>query len=100
MSAPARVRIAITHKVKGLRSRGKCVKPTAKLRRSHARACKPTVSAGTLTRTNENAGFDSVPFSGRIGHRALKPGSYRATLTARNTGGNATPVSLSFVIVR
>jgi hypothetical protein len=100
LSAPARVRIAITHKVKGLRKGSKCVAPTAKLRRQHARACKRTVSAGTLTRTNEPAGFDGIPFTGRIRGRALKPGSYRAVLSARNTGGSATPRALSFAVVR
>jgi len=100
LSAPSRVQIAITHKVKGLRKGSKCVKPTAKLRRAHARACERTVTAGRLTRTNENAGFDSVAFSGRIGSGALKPGGYRAVLSARNTGGSATPVALSFKVVR
>jgi len=43
----------------------------------------------------------SAAFSGRIGKRALKPGSYRASLTAKDPAGNASKVKrLGFRIVR
>jgi len=41
---------------------------------------------GTLTR-KANAGTTSVPFSGRLGRRALGPGSYKATLAATGADG-------------
>jgi len=46
-------------------------------------------------------GADSVKFSGRIGRRALRPGRYRATITATDPSGNGSkPRSVSFRIVR
>jgi hypothetical protein len=45
-------------------------------------------------------GAGRVGFSGRIGHRPLTPGAYKAVLTASNAGGRSAPVTLSFTIVR
>jgi hypothetical protein len=45
--------------------------------------------------------MNSLKFSGRIGRRALRPGSYRATITATDAAGNKSrPKTLSFKIVR
>jgi hypothetical protein len=59
-----------------------------------------TKGVGTITRANERQGAIAIVFSGRIGKRALKPGTYTATLIATNLGGQATPVVLRFKIVR
>ena len=46
------------------------------------------------------AGENSFPFSGRIGKKKLKPGRYRATLTAKDPAGHVSkPKRLSFRIV-
>ncbi len=46
-------------------------------------------------------GKNRKPFSGRIGKRRLRPGRYRATLTATDAAGNASkPTVLRFKIVR
>jgi hypothetical protein len=58
------------------------------------------LKAGTLTRANLPNGADRIAFSGRIGKRALKPGAYRATLSARNAKGKAKPVTLKFSVVK
>jgi hypothetical protein len=100
LSAAARVTLVITHQVTGLRRGRRCVAPTRALRRKHARACQRTLVVGTLTRANEPAGADELPFSGRVGHRALHPGAYRATLTAKNATGAPKPAGLSFTIVK
>lgn len=56
--------------------------------------------AATLTRTGR-AGTNSTAFSGRAGRRALRPGTYRATLTARDAAGNhSKAVRVGFRIVR
>jgi hypothetical protein len=58
------------------------------------------VRAGTLTRQRGRTGANRVPFSGRIGRRALAIGRYRATLTA--TGANrrvSTARRRSFLVV-
>jgi len=41
-----------------------------------------------------------VPFSGRLGRRALKPGPYRATLVATGADGTRVPArALTFRVV-
>jgi len=54
---------------------------------------------GTLKRAAEAVGANRIPFTGRIGRRALAPGAYRAVLTALNAGGRAKPVMLDFSVV-
>jgi hypothetical protein len=57
-------------------------------------------AAGKLTRTSK-AGANSVRFSGRIGRRALRPGSYRAVVRATDAAGNRSGAKrVAFRIVR
>lgn len=76
LSHAATIVIAVTHTMKGGR----------------------TVHDGTLTRPNEAAGSVSIPFSGRVGGRALARGRHVLTLTARDTHGSSQPVTLTFTI--
>jgi hypothetical protein len=99
LSARATVQVGLTHATAGLRRGDSCLAPTAVLERAHARQCTRRVLVAVLTRKAELAGADSIPFSGRVGHRALRPGSYTATLSATDAGGQSQPVSLTFVIV-
>jgi hypothetical protein len=100
LSAPAKVTIAITRTAPGLRRGHRCLAPTAKLRRRHARHCTRTITVGTLTRSREPAGRDRIPFSGCIGNRPLSPRAYNAVLRASNAAGRSKPVRVSFIIVR
>jgi hypothetical protein len=100
LSAPAKVQVVITRTAVGLRRGRSCVAPTAKLRKAHAKPCKRTLTVGALTRASMPRGADRIAFSGRIGRRALKPGSHRALLTASNAGGRSHTVALGFVVVR
>jgi uncharacterized delta-60 repeat protein len=53
-----------------------------------------------LTRSSQ-AGANRVRFSGRVGRRTLRPGRYRATLTAVDQAGSRSkPSALTFRIVR
>jgi hypothetical protein len=61
---------------------------------------KRCTHAGKLTRSNLQAGPNAIKFSGRIGKRALRPGAYRATLSARNAKGTSKPVVVRFTVVR
>jgi DNA-binding beta-propeller fold protein YncE len=99
LSEQAGVKISIKRALPGTRAGRHCVKPNA---RNHARhACTRFVTAGVLRRGSEQPGADSVKFSGRIGRRALRPGRYRATITATDPSGNGSkPRSVSFRIVR
>jgi hypothetical protein len=99
LSAAAGVQIAIARSVPGLRSGHACLAPSARLKRKHARLCTRTVTAGTLTRSNEPLGADSISFSGRIGSLKLPPGAYQAVLTASNAGGAAHTARLAFTVV-
>jgi hypothetical protein len=54
---------------------------------------------GKLIRTG-NAGRNSIRFSGRLGRKALKPGSYRAVITATDAAGNrSAPKTTRFRVV-
>jgi hypothetical protein len=100
ISEDATTRILIERAAKGLRSGRRCVKPTAKLRKRRAKRCVRYTRAGTLTRA-ANQGANRHPFSGRIGRRALKPGRYRATITAADAAGNVSGArTAKFVIVK
>jgi hypothetical protein len=99
LSRPAALRIAFTHAVAGLRSGGRCRAPTQRLRRAHARRCTRTLVVGAIARAHEHQGSDSVSFSGRIGHKPLTPGSYRAVLVASTEGAVSEPVALLFVVL-
>jgi hypothetical protein len=47
------------------------------------------------------AGSNSKPFSGKLGHRTLRPGRYRATIVATDQAGNRSrPKRLNFGIAR
>ncbi|MEA2444234.1 MAG: hypothetical protein QOJ12_1526 [Thermoleophilales bacterium] len=98
LSEPATVSIAIVRTTSGRRSGTRCVKPSQKLRKK--KKCKLELRAGTLTRAG-TAGANVVAFSGRIGTKALKPGSYRAVLTATDAAGNRSKASsAAFKVVR
>jgi hypothetical protein len=74
------------------------VKPTRKLRK--AKKCTRWLPAGTLTRQSA-AGATKLEFSGRIGRKALRPGSYRAVVGAVDAAGNASAKrTLTFKVVR
>jgi hypothetical protein len=98
LSNRARVRIAIARKLPGRMSRGRCARPAKRLRKR--RACTRHVFRGALTRKRK-AGASRVPFSGRIRHRRLQPGRYRATIVASNgLHSKSTPRTASFRITR
>jgi putative cell wall-binding protein len=98
LSEAATARIVITQNRAGRRKGRRCVAPTRKLRR--ARKCTRTFFKGTLTRVS-HVGRNSVGFSGRIGAKALTPGTYRATLTATDAANNTSkPKTISFTIVK
>jgi hypothetical protein len=76
-----------------------CRKPTRTNRK--AKRCLRPVKAGTLTRRNLKAGRVSIAFSGRIGKKKLRPGSYQVTVVAKDAAGNRSkPARATFRIVR
>ena len=76
----------------------KCVAQT-KRNAAHKR-CTLYAKTGSLTR-KAHKGKNTLAFSGRIGHKALKPASYRVTITARiGTGPTSKKRTATFTIVR
>lgn len=100
LSEGAKLQIAFERSAAGLRSGKRCVAPSTKLRRRHAKHCTRTLTIGTLTRAREQQGVNSLGFSGRIGKRALAHGAYRAVLTASANGLRSVPVALTLTVVR
>lgn len=96
----ASVKIAFAKPARGLRSGRRCVKPSRRLRRTHARRCTRRIAIRPALTRAARAGANAVPFSGRIGRRALAPGSYAATLTATADGSAGPPSSIRFAVVR
>jgi streptogramin lyase len=98
LSEAATVRLTFERKAAGRKRGGKCVKPTRALR--SAKRCSRYFKRGTLARRDLAAGKRSVKFTGRIGRRALKPGSYRVTVVATDAVGMASkPARTTFTIV-
>jgi len=96
----AGVKIAFAKRARGLRSGRRCVKPSRRLRRAHARRCTRRVAIRPALTRAVRAGANAVPFSGRIGRRALAPGRYVATLTATADGSAGPPSGIRFAVVR
>lgn len=98
LNARANVGIAIERKASGRKVGRQCRRATRKLRKK--KPCVRWVAVGTLKRNGTAAGRRSVAFSGRIGRKALAPGSYRAVVKASNAAGSAKPATLAFTVVR
>jgi hypothetical protein len=98
-SEPATALLQVARAASGRRRGRACVKPTRSLRR--AKKCTRYVRVGVLMRA-ALSGPNSVPFTGRVGSKALKPGKYMLTVTATDVAGNMTPrgVSGKFKVVK
>jgi virginiamycin B lyase len=96
----ATVRMSFERKVRGKRVGKRCV--SKKLRaRSHKPCRRWTRWARAIVRENRPAGAQAIPFSGRSGRKALKPGSYRLTAVATDSRGNQSkPTRVSFNVVQ
>ena len=85
LSEQAQVTVKLQRALPGRRAGGRCVRPTPRLRK--ARRCTRYVSVGTLRRSGAK-GANIIRFTGRIGKRALRPGAYRAVISATDTAAN------------
>jgi subtilisin-like proprotein convertase family protein len=85
LSEPAAVTLRFQRAVSGRLAGAACRPLTAGNRKG--RPCRRYVRAGTLRRAGRS-GANRVAFSGRIGNRALRTGSYRLVVTAVDPAGN------------
>ncbi|MDQ6805995.1 MAG: FG-GAP-like repeat-containing protein [Actinomycetota bacterium] len=98
LSEAATVKIVIAERLPGRRKGKSCVAATTKP--GHSKRCTRIVVVGTLRRMSHQ-GANKVAFSGRIGTKALKPGSYQATLTATdNAHKTSRAKTVTFTIVK
>jgi hypothetical protein len=76
--------------------RGVCIKPN---RRMHGKRCTRYVSVGSFTHSDV-AGRDSFHFTGRLGGRKLKPGSYKLRALPRASGMTGQGATIPFRIIK
>lgn len=93
LSAAGRVTIAIERKSRGYRSGKRCVAKRPK-NKPNAKRCDHFKRTRTV-RANGKQGPNSIAFKGK----GLKPGSYRATVTATAGGLKSKPMRVGFKIV-
>lgn len=97
LSEPATVTVAIARSAPGRKLGRRCVAPTKS--NKTAAKCTRHLSAGSLQRKLPQ-GASTVPFSGRLGAKPLTPGSYLATLSAKDGAGNdSLPATAGFTIL-
>ncbi|HEY7629579.1 MAG TPA: hypothetical protein VH817_02700 [Thermoleophilaceae bacterium] len=97
LSEAATVEFTIRRKSSGRKVGKSCKRPTR--RNGSRKRCTRFLKQGTFTQGG-TAGANSEPFSGKLGRKLLKPGSYRLTITATDPAGNRSKsVSRSFRIV-
>jgi len=99
LSEAATTRISIARSAAGRRVGRRCRAPKPSLRRRPR--CARFVTVGSLLKPNLRPGAQRVRFSGRVRSRALRPGAYRATIVATDTGGNRSrAAAVTFRIAR
>jgi hypothetical protein len=98
-SEAGRAVITIQQGKKGRKVRGKCRRAT-RARRNRPRCTRWITRRPKLKRPVE-AGHNSFKFTGRYGHRKLKPGRYRAKLRVKDADGDRSAIKKArFRIVR
>lgn len=99
LSEAARVKFEVLAKGRGRKVGKRCVKQTRK-NRKRKRCTLLTLKKPAFTRSAP-AGRSKVKWSGRLGRKALKPGSYQLRATATDAAGNTGKArTLNFTIVR
>jgi predicted outer membrane repeat protein len=96
LSEPGRVVFTISRATTGRKVGTRCVKRTK--RNASRRRCTFFTRVGAFAQ-DAVAGANRKSFSGKLGRKTLAPGSYRATLVAKDAAGNASkPVASKFTV--
>jgi virginiamycin B lyase len=97
LSEAAQVTFTVARRRSGRRVGRTCVAPTRSNR--DRRRCTRYATVATLRRAGLQ-GANTVRFGGRVGGRALRPGTYRLTASARDAAGNrASAPAASFTVL-
>jgi DNA-binding beta-propeller fold protein YncE len=98
LSERASVLVEIERALPGKKVGKRCKAPSRRLARRPG--CRRFARVAGLGLGNRSQGSSAIPFSGRVGKRALKPGAYRATIVATDAAGNrSTPSSAAFTVL-
>jgi hypothetical protein len=92
LSEAAQVTATIEAPAAGRRKGKQCVAPGSAPK--GAKACKRYVAVGKVHWT-AGAGASALPFSGEVGGKALKPGTYRASVVAATSAGARSAAKLA-----
>jgi hypothetical protein len=100
VSEAARVTFTVERPKPGIRRGGRCVKRTRKAP-ANAKKCTRWVKVKGSFAQDASAGTNRIRFMGRLRGRALRRGSYRLVVTAKDAAGNTTakPARRGFRIV-
>jgi hypothetical protein len=99
LSEPATVAFTVERAAPGRKVKGRCTAPSSRNRK--AKKCVRFVKVKGAFSHNGAAGVNSFRFTGRVGGKALRPGSYRLVALATDAAGNrSAPKRASFKIVR
>jgi hypothetical protein len=99
LSEPATVAFSVERAAPGRKVKGGCSAPSTRNRK--AKKCVRFVKVRGTFSHGGAAGANSFRFTGRVGGKALKPGSYRLVATATDPAGNhSAPKLASFKIVK
>lgn len=96
LSIAATVGFDVQRRERGVRSHGRCVAPSARVR---GPGCTRYRAVGAFTRTS-SAGANRFHFTGRAGGRRLAPGTYRLAAFAQAAGLRSATAYAPFRIVR
>ena len=97
LSESASVTVSIARSLPGRKVGSSCVAP-GKAKPS-AKRCTRLLVQGSLS-TQLGTGAGSIPFNGKLNGRPLPPGSYVATVTAKDAAGNVSAAAgASFTVV-
>jgi DNA-binding beta-propeller fold protein YncE len=98
LSEQASVLVEVERALPGRRAGKRCKEPSRRL--AKRAACKRFARVARLGLGTRSPGENAIPFSGRVGKRALKPGAYRATIAATDAAGNrSVPSRAAFTIL-
>jgi hypothetical protein len=82
LSQPGWVAIKIQRRTSGVERHGHCLQASSRPAARVGKRCGLLLLAGTLIRAEARSGSAVIAFSGRLGSKALTPGTYSATIAA------------------
>ena len=100
LNETAAVELTFTRNLQGRRGRnGACVAATKHNR--HRAKCSYTRAAGTVTDAGAHSGLNTIGFAGLTSSgQTLVPGSYTVSASASASGLSASPMKLSFTVIK